>query len=109
MSHRTWVHQVCRVRGRVTLIETLITAGAIAVLVTFVFGAGAHINAFEGPVAFPSLGRYYAVWPSLKADSPCDLLLQLRSVQGAKQYWVYTFPNGDLYFYPVDVPFPTCP
>jgi hypothetical protein len=41
-------------------------------------GDGTNINAFEGSVEFPSLGRYYAVWPSLEASSKCELLLEVR-------------------------------
>lgn len=49
-------------------------------------GDGSNINAFEGSVEFPSLGRYYAVWPSLESSSKCELLLEVEDTD-AVQCW----------------------
>lgn len=60
------------------------TIGEESVVLRFDFagGDGTGINAFEGSVAYttlgPSPGTYYAVWPSLRATSKCKLLLQVR-------------------------------
>ena len=69
-------------------------------------------NNFEGSVVVA--GRYYAVWPSLEANSACLLLLKLRNPPpdgpGAKQYWIYrAAQGGSAYYYPQEVPFPICP
>jgi len=64
-------------------------------------------NNFEGYVF--TLGKYYAVWPSLVADSACRLLLRLRDDPEveARQYWVYPLIGAPTYWQ--EVPFPTCP
>jgi hypothetical protein len=49
-------------------------------------GDGTNINAFEGTVEYVALGRYYAVWPSLRADSKCGLLAAIKTM-GAIQCW----------------------
>ncbi len=64
-------------------------------------------NNFEGSII--AAGKYYAVWPSLKAESACGLLLEVERVEGAKQYWVFERPDGSIYKFPTEVPFPTCP
>ncbi|UCC32251.1 MAG: hypothetical protein JSU86_08200, partial [Phycisphaerales bacterium] len=65
-------------------------------------------NNFEGSII--AAGKYYAVWPSLEADSACRLLLEVERLEGAKQYWIYRGPTGGVaYYYPTEVLFPTCP
>jgi hypothetical protein len=56
------------------------TIGEEALVLRFDFsgGAGTNINAFEGSIEYPSIGKYYAVWPSLQASSKCKLLLKVR-------------------------------
>jgi hypothetical protein len=49
-------------------------------------GAGLNINAFEATVEYPSLGKYYAVWPSLQATSKCGMLMEIQTM-GAIQCW----------------------
>jgi hypothetical protein len=49
-------------------------------------GAGTDINAFEGTVQYPSLGKHYAVWPSLQATSKCGMLTAIKTM-GAIQCW----------------------
>lgn len=66
-------------------------------------GAGTDINAFEGTLEYPTLGKFYAVWPSLVATSPCEMLLQVRNhplqedTPGPPvvQCWVEYFGNED--------------
>ncbi len=64
-------------------------------------------NNFDGSLI--AVGKYFAVWPSLKASSMCTLLLEVRDGVGAKQYWVFDRPDGSIYNFPAEVPFPTCP
>jgi hypothetical protein len=68
-------------------------------------------NNFEGSLVIG--GRYYAVWPSLNADSACELLLELRDagVPETKQFWVYSDPDTGAFisYHPIEVPFPSCP
>ena len=74
---------------------------------------GSVDNNFEGSlIAYP---RYYAVWPSLTADSECRLLRQVGPDRfDAKQRWVTTAPPGGFYD-PIDehLPgtedYPSCP
>jgi len=76
---------------------------------------GHHWNDFEGSIQAP--GGYYAVWPSLNADSAFDLYCQITnqvprpnqlSAPKAKQYWV--MKNSTTVFYPTEVPrAPGCP
>lgn len=49
-------------------------------------GDGTNINAFEGTVEYSSLGKYYAVWPSLQATSKCGMLTAIKTM-GAIQCW----------------------
>lgn len=58
--------------------DTVIGNEALLLRFDFAGGSGGAINAFEGSVAYPSIGKYYAVWPSLAANSKCELLLQVR-------------------------------
>lgn len=49
-------------------------------------GAGMNINAFEAAVEYPSLGKHYAVWPSLQATSKCGMLMAIKTM-GTIQCW----------------------
>jgi len=92
------------------------TIGEEILILRFDFdgGTGSDINAFEGSVQFPTLGKYYAVWPNLSANSKCALLLKIRDEVGAVQCWAAMAVNewmcitdpstGAL----VTVPFPVC-
>jgi hypothetical protein len=75
-------------------------------------------NNFEG--ALQTMGAFYAVWPSHKAPSACELLLWLLlpeneqnpelGGEGATQHWVFTRADGTLYVFPASINGPTsCP
>ncbi len=69
-------------------------------------------NNFEGSVS--SGNHYYAVWPSLNADSECGLLREVGPDGiGATQRWVRTlgdtFGGRALEYLPGTEPYPVCP
>ena len=57
------------------------TIGEEMMILRFDFdgGTGADINAFEGSVEYSGINKYYAVWPSLEANSKCELLDKVRT------------------------------
>jgi len=69
------------------------TIGEEQLILRFDFdgGAGTDINAFEGTVEYATLGKYYAVWPSLRADSKCLMLMAIKNMPpvppGTIQCW----------------------
>jgi hypothetical protein len=65
------------------------------------------LNAFEGTLEMP--WQHYAVWPSFKAPSGCQLLSELLA-WGAKQYWMLLVGDNVVHIHPTEVPGPTgCP
>lgn len=72
-------------------------------------GEAHNWNNFEGSI---NVGpRYYAVWHSYAANSPCELYLAIVSGEGATQHWVSKRPDGSIYYvHPATVTGPvTCP
>lgn len=53
-------------------------------MMDFDLGSGYDWNAFEG--CCEAAGKWYAVWPHIKADSALELYRAL----GFQQYWVFT-------------------
>jgi hypothetical protein len=75
--------------GQVHTPDSKVVAGKTYWLMFDFDGDGNNDNRFEGSVE--STGHYYAVWPSLHANSKINLLRQVGPDNlGAKQVWVET-------------------
>ena len=66
-------------------------------------------NGFEGSINVAA--RYYAVWNSYEADSPCELYLEIVNGEGASQHWgLFDWFGHLVYVHPSTIEGPTvCP